>query len=138
MCPFEIIVVDNGSTDGSGQNLGVRFPTSCTSRFEENAGFARACNAGAELARSHYLLFLNNDAQVQPGWLPALLNDVHLEFDRVGAVGPKVLFPDGRLQDAGSTINADCTSVAHRHLRRSLTCLGSTARERWTTCRGSA
>ena len=54
-------------------------------------------------------MFLNNDAQVQAGWLSTLLA-VFSRSDRVGAVGPKVLFPDGRLQDAGSVINLDATT----------------------------
>ena len=54
-------------------------------------------------------MFLNNDTQVKGAWLPTLLRTFS-EFERVGAVGPKVLFPDGRLQDAGSAINADCTT----------------------------
>jgi hypothetical protein len=53
---------------------------------------------------------LNNDAQVQAGWLPALLLPF-ADSGGVGAVGPRVLFPDGRLQDAGSLVNPDGTST---------------------------
>jgi GT2 family glycosyltransferase len=106
--PLEVIVVDNGSTDQSTALLS-SIPNLRYVRHEQNLGFGPGNNAGAALARGRYLVFLNNDAQVQSGWLSGLLQAFD-EGDRVGAVGPKVLFPDGRLQDAGSTINADCTS----------------------------
>ena len=54
-------------------------------------------------------MFLNNDTQVQAGWLSGLV-ETFSQHDRVAAVGPKVLFPNGRLQDAGVVINTDCTS----------------------------
>jgi GT2 family glycosyltransferase len=106
--PFEVIVVDNGSTDAT-KDLLAAIPNLKHLRNEENTGFVRACNKGAEAARGRYLVFLNNDAQVKGEWLPALLRTFS-EFESVGAVGPKVLFPDGRLQDAGSAVNADCTT----------------------------
>jgi glycosyltransferase involved in cell wall biosynthesis len=79
-------------------------------RHDSNLGFGAACNAGAGVARGRYVVFLNNDTQPQAGWLSALLG-TFADLDRVGGVGPKVLFPDGRLQDAGSALNADCTSL---------------------------
>ncbi len=106
--PFEVIVVDNGSTDATKELLAT-VPNLHRLRNEENTGFGPACNQGAAAARGRYLVFLNNDAQAKAGWLPALLRTFS-EFEHVGAVGPKVLFPDGRLQDAGSAVNADCTS----------------------------
>jgi len=106
--PFEVIVVDNGSTDATKELLAA-VPNLGRLRNEENTGFGPACNKGADAARGRYLVFLNNDAQVKAGWLPALLKPFS-EFEHVGAVGPKVLFPDGRLQDAGSAVNADCTT----------------------------
>jgi GT2 family glycosyltransferase len=107
--PFEVIVVDDGSTDATNVLL-TKIPNLGYVRNAENTGFVRACNAGAAAARGQYLVFLNNDAQVTAGWLTALVQTFS-DDDRVGAVGPKVLFPDGRLQDAGSLINPDCTST---------------------------
>jgi GT2 family glycosyltransferase len=106
--PFEVIVVDNASTDATKELLST-ISNLRLLRNEENAGFGPACNQGAAAARGSYLVFLNNDTQVKAGWLAALLR-AFSEFEHVGAVGPKVLFPDGRLQDAGSAVNADCTS----------------------------
>ena len=106
--PYEVVIVDNGSTDRS-QELLSSIPHLVYVRHESNQGFGPACNAGAAVARGRYLVFLNNDAQAQQGWLSTLLAAFQRN-ERVGAVGPKVLFPDGRLQDAGSLINPDCTS----------------------------
>ncbi|MGC2063789.1 MAG: glycoside hydrolase family 99-like domain-containing protein, partial [Thermodesulfovibrionales bacterium] len=53
--------------------------------------------------------FLNNDAQVTEGWLSELVKTFD-NFDNVGAVGPKILYPNGRLQEAGVLINKDCTA----------------------------
>jgi GT2 family glycosyltransferase len=106
---FEVIVVDNGSTDES-QDILSTIPNLRYARQDGNLGFGPGCNAGAALASGRYIVFLNNDAQVQAGWLTAML-EIFNGADDVGAVGPKVLFPDGRLQDAGSAINPDCTST---------------------------
>jgi GT2 family glycosyltransferase len=107
--PFEVIVADNGSTDATAAVL-PSIPHLRYVRHEENLGFGPACNAGAAQARGQFLVFLNNDVQVQGGWLDALIRPFKDHPD-VGASGPKVLFPDGRLQDAGSLVNPDCTST---------------------------
>jgi GT2 family glycosyltransferase len=97
---FEIVVVDDASSDGTGELLraygrGVRAVT-----LPENAGFAGACNAGASAARGDYLVFLNNDTVPQPRWLGTLVRyaDVHLE---AAVVGAKLLYPDETIQHAG-------------------------------------
>jgi O-antigen biosynthesis protein len=69
----------------------------------KNLGFSGGCNYGARQARGEYLVFLNDDAFVEPGWLDALIAsaDAH---PRAGAVGSKILFVDGRVQEAGAVI----------------------------------
>ena len=100
--PYEIIVVDNASTDGTEeflQSVQAQHPHLRVVRNRENLGFSRACNQGAEVARGQYLLFLNNDTEPQPGWLPALLEPFREK--NVGVVGAKLLYPDGTVQHAG-------------------------------------
>lgn len=103
--PFEVIVVDDGSSDRTAQEVpriaGVRFH-----KNPQNLGFIGACNAGAAQARGRYLFFLNNDTAVQPNWLEPLLS-TYSEFDQVGLVGSKLIYPDGRLQEAGGIVFND-------------------------------
>ena len=103
--PFEVIVVDDGSHDETVDALpridGVRYH-----RRTANGGFIAACNDGASLARGDYLIFLNNDTVPQPGWLEGLLGTFADEPD-TGLVGAQLLYPDGRLQEAGGVVFAD-------------------------------
>jgi len=102
---FEVIVVDDGSTDETETSLrgvvGLRYH-----RNAQNLGFIGACNAGAAIATGEYLVFLNNDTVVRPDWLDALI-DTFPQHERVGLVGAKLVYPDGRLQEAGGIIFSD-------------------------------
>ena len=103
--PFEVIVVDDLSTDVSAARLteisGIR-----SIRNAENLGFVGSCNAGAEMARGEYVLFLNNDTVVTADWLEALLRCFD-EEPTAGLVGSRLVYPDGRLQEAGGIIFND-------------------------------
>ncbi len=106
---WEIVVVDNASSDGTAAFLEEACQLYSNLRVvtnKENLGFARACNQGASWARGEYLLFLNNDTEVQKGWLKPLVEVLNTDF-RVGAVGCKLLFPDGFIQHAGVVIVDD-------------------------------
>ena len=102
---FEVIVVDDASPDDSLANLraidGIRVHARAA-----NGGFIKACNDGASLAHGEALVFLNNDTVPQPGWLDALLDTFDAHPD-AGLVGAKLLYPDGRLQEAGGVVFAD-------------------------------
>lgn len=99
----EVIVVDNASTDRTRELLAHFRGHVRVVENAENRGFVDACNQGAELARGRYLVFLNNDTAVLPGWLDHLVETA--ERDRsAGAVGSLFLYPDGRIQEAGSVI----------------------------------
>jgi len=98
--PYEIIVVNDGSHDGTAEFLKEQEPFIRTVHNPTNLGFAAACNRGADLARGPYLLFLNNDTLPEPGWLEALVAEVDRD-PRVGVAGARLLYPDGRIQHAG-------------------------------------
>ncbi len=103
--PFEVIVVDDLSTDSTAARLaeidGIR-----RLRNAENLGFVGSCNAGAEIARGEFVLFLNNDTVVTADWLEALLRCFN-EEPGAGLVGSRLVYPDGRLQEAGGIIFND-------------------------------
>lgn len=104
----EIIIVDNASTDGTSDLLNVLqggFIRICNS---ENRGFVEACRQGAAAARGDYIVFLNNDTQVRSNWLGSMLNMMHRN-PGVGIVGSKLIYPDGRLQEAGGIIFNDAS-----------------------------
>ena len=102
---FEVITVDDGSSDQTADWLpridGLRYV-----RNPQNLGFIGACNAGAAQARGEFVVFLNNDTAVQPGWLDALVETFD-RHPRAGLVGAKLVYPDGRLQEAGGIVFAD-------------------------------
>ena len=105
----EVIVVDDASTDETPAvlaDLARAWPLLQVHRNAGNLGFIHSCNRGAEAASKPFLVFLNNDTVPQPGWLVALLNTFR-HYPEAGAVGGKLIYPDGTLQEAGGLIFSD-------------------------------
>jgi glycosyltransferase involved in cell wall biosynthesis/GT2 family glycosyltransferase len=103
-CSFEVIVIDNHSTDDTPQLLQAVEGDITVLRQPENRGFAAACNVGARVASGEYLVFLNNDTRPLSGWLDELVACARTD-QLIGAVGAKLLFPDGDVQHAGVAFN---------------------------------
>lgn len=99
---FEVILVDDGSDDETTRVEdfigGIR-----VLRHGTNRGFVDSCNDGAALAKGEYIAFLNNDVEATARWLDELVQ-AFKSFDGVGLAGSKLVYPDGRLQEAGGII----------------------------------
>jgi GT2 family glycosyltransferase/Flp pilus assembly protein TadD len=104
---FEVIVVDNASTDNTQAFLEEcvsKYPRIRQIRNQNNLGFAKACNQGAEHSNGYYLVFLNNDTVPQSHWLDAMIKTAEKD-PTVGMVGSRLLYPDGTIQHAGIFFN---------------------------------
>lgn len=101
---YELIVVDNGSTDGTTEFLTSGLAGAKLLVTGRNHGFAVGNNLGASHAVGKFVLFLNSDALVHPGWLPPLLART-VDNETVAAVGPRFLNLDGSLQSAGALLS---------------------------------
>lgn len=102
---YEVLIADDVSTDATAR-LGDFAEGLVICRNEENQGFLKNCNQAAAKARGKYIMFLNNDTQVTAGWLSSLVNLIEAD-DSIGMVGSKLVYPDGRLQEAGGIIWSD-------------------------------
>ena len=100
--PFEIIVLDDLSPDGSASLL-QKIENIRVIVNPVNMGFLMSCNRGISFAKGEYVFFLNNDTKVQSGWLDELVETFE-NFSDVGMVGSKLVYPNGSLQEAGGIV----------------------------------
>ena len=109
---YEVIVVNNASSDGTAEYMAAQRSV-LTWTNKRNLGFAKGCNQGAMLACGRLIVFLNNDTEVHAGWLEALVHELD-SHDKTGAVGGKLLYPDGTIQHAGVAVGRDQVPI-HVH-----------------------
>ncbi len=102
---YEVIIADDVSTDAT-KELSRFVENIVISRNTKNQGFLKNCNNAAKLAKGEYIMFLNNDTKVTKDWLYWLV-DLMEKNSQAGMAGSKLLYPDGKLQEAGGIIWSD-------------------------------
>jgi GT2 family glycosyltransferase len=101
--PYEVLVVDNASQDGTPKVVATDYPAARLIANHENLGFGRACNQGARAARGELLVFLNPDVFVTPGWLAILVRRI-AEHPNAAIICPTTLYPDQPAQIATASV----------------------------------
>lgn len=117
---FEVLVVDNGSTDGSAAFVRERYGERVRlHELPENLGFAGGCNAGIPRSRGTYAILLNNDTEVDPGWLAALADAAARRGD-AGMFTPKILnfYRRDEIDNTGHVIYPDGLARGRHRLER--------------------
>ena len=102
---YEVIIGDDASTDET-KNISDYIKNIVVIRNEKNLEFLHNCNHAATYAKGKYILFLNNDTEVKPGWLSSMV-DLMEKDETIGMVGSKLIYPNGKLQEAGAIIWKD-------------------------------
>jgi len=110
--PVELVVVDNGSTDGSADALRMAIPHVRIVGAPGNVGYARAANFGAAATRAAVVAVLNVDLIVEPGAAKAVLDRLDREA-RLGAVGPQLRNPDGTVYPSARTMPSIPDAIGH-------------------------
>ncbi len=108
---YEVVIVDNASSDKTSRLL-KQITGPQIIQNETNVQFLRGCNQAVERANGKYVLLLNNDAQLVAGSISSALRTLN-SSDDIGAVGGKIVLPDGTLQEAGSIVWRDGSCVGY-------------------------
>jgi O-antigen biosynthesis protein len=105
---YEVIIIDDNSTlpefDLAEKFVGVNLI-----KNDENIGFLRSCNKAAAMAQGEYVCILNNDTEVHEGWIKHLVELMDGD-NNIAVAGPKLIYPNGRLQEAGGIIWNDASA----------------------------
>ena len=119
---YKVIVVDNGSTDGSVEFIKRNFKKADVLALDKNYGFSKGNNIGIKYAlkkyNPKYILLLNNDTKIiQRDWLAKLVETAESD-EKIGIVGPKLIYPDGRIQHVWTIVNPYRLSFFITHPKR--------------------
>jgi len=109
---YEVLVVDNASSDGSPEMIERDFPEVSLIRNPENLMFAKANNRAMRVARGEQILLLNSDTLVHPGAVEALFDFIRRAPETTGCVGPRVLNRDGSIQSEGEAFDSYCYVIS--------------------------
>lgn len=112
--PYEIILADDCSTDVTPHGIS-HYPAIRVVRSGTSVGYVKICNNAARQARGAYLVFLSNQVTFMSDWLSPLLQIMERE-PSVGIVGPKMIYPDGMLQEAGGILWSDASRENYGNL----------------------
>jgi len=110
---YEIIIADDGATDET-KNIKDYIKKITVIRNENNLGFLNNCNNASQAAKGKYILFLNNDTEVKSGWLSSLVELMNQD-EHIGMCGSKLVYPNGKLQEAGGIIWNDASGWNFGH-----------------------
>jgi GT2 family glycosyltransferase len=113
----EVIVVDNGSQDGSGNEVKVKFPYISLVENQKNVGFAKAVNQGLQKASGRYILLLNPDTQMKGGTIGRLVLFMDSHPD-TGVAGAQLLNSDGSKQNSIANFPSLATELFNKRLLR--------------------
>lgn len=103
VCDYEVIVVDNASSDGSPEMVRSKFPSAVLLINDTNEGFARAVNRGVEVSHGEFILVSNSDVVYPPGSIAEMIHFA-IFHPNVGVVGPQLVYPDGSWQQSYGTV----------------------------------
>lgn len=134
---IKVLVIDNGSKDGSIEEAKKRYPQAEYVLLDRNYGFCRAVNEGIKRSRTEYVLLLNNDTEVQPGFTEQLLRTIRKNSKIFSVEAKMIQYGDQNLIDsAGTYYNAlgwafargrDCSVEKYEHRNRTFACCAGAA-----------
>ncbi len=112
--PFRTVVIDNGSSDGTAAWLATASPAVEVLRLEENVGVAAALNRGLALVETELIALLNNDLELEPGWLSALVDALDAHPSAASATGKMLSFHEREVFDGAGDVLHWSGAATHR------------------------